>query len=326
MISIIIPAYNAEKTLDICLTALKNQDTTAPYEVIVVDDGSVDNTAVIAQNHNAILLKTPSNSGAATARNIGIKAAKGDILCFTDADCIPDPNWLSEMIKPFTDPQIVGCKGVYRNNQLELVARFVQIEYEDKYDLLYQSEYIDFIDTYSAAYRAKILRQHRGFDERIFYVEDQELSFRLAADHCKMVFQPSAIVGHFHSNTLYGYVRKKFMIGYWKSQIIRRFPERAIKDSHTPQVLKVQIILTALILMSLAVSIIFPLALVLCLALTVGFVVTTLPFVKKAWPKDKAVAFASPFLLFARALGLGFGTARGFLQRLPDIENIASSL
>lgn len=327
MISIIIPAHNAAQTLAHCLNCLQQQiNVPDAYEIIVVDDGSTDDTAVIAQNAQVELHQLPQKSGAAAARNVGIKAAKGDIVCFTDADCLPHPNWLAEMIRPFANPDIVGCKGIYESQQPELVARFVQIEYEDKYDLLRQEPFIDFIDTYSAAFRTAALRQYRGFDERIFYVEDQELSFRLAAQAYKMVFQPSAVVGHFHSNTLWKYVRKKFMIGYWKSQIIRRFPERAVKDSHTPQILKVQIILVALILSTLFFSLLFPPLLPASAILGLLFIGTTLSFIRKAWPKDQTVALCSPFLLFVRALGLGFGTAVGLVRRVPNIETIRSSL
>ncbi|MEM7330880.1 MAG: glycosyltransferase family A protein [Chloroflexota bacterium] len=326
MISIIIPAYNAEKTLGSCLQALKAQTVQQPYEIIVVDDASIDQTAAVAQQHSAILLKLPQNRGAAAARNLGLKHAQGDIICFTDADCLPRPNWLEQMIQPFDNPEIIGCKGIYETQQTEWVARFVQIEYEDKYDLLKKAQFIDFIDTYSAAYRKSHLLKHDGFDERIFYVEDQELSFRLAAEAYKMVFQPAAIVGHVHSNTLSKYVRKKFMIGYWKSQIIRRFPSRAIKDSHTPQTLKLQILLVALILIALGLVVFSTRLWFLPAVGTLGFVLTTIPFIAKAWPKDKIIALLSPILLFCRALGLGFGTARGFVQRLPHIETIKSSL
>lgn len=321
MITVIIPAYNAAKTLGECLIRIQQQvDVPDEVEIIVVDDGSKDETAVIAQTANVRLIQTPQKQGAAAARNAGIRAAQGELICFTDADCWPRPNWLSELVKPFMVNEVIGCKGIYESDQPELVARFVQLEYEDKYDLLRKETFIDFIDTYSAAYRTHALRRVGGFDEAIFYVEDQELSFRLAAKGEKMVFQPSAVVQHFHSSTLRGYMRKKFMIGYWKSQILRRYPNRAVKDSHTPQVLKLQLVLAALILGFLFLGIIFPPFLIVWLLLITLFVLSALPFMAKAWPKDRAVALASPFLLFCRALGLGFGTAVGILRKAPHID------
>ncbi len=318
IVSIIVPARNAADTIANCLMACQQQDGVdrTTYEIIVIDDGSVDKTAQVAQQAGADkVLRCPQSQGAAAARNNGLKMARGDLIFFTDADCIPTPTWFSAMKAPFSDPELVGCKGIYATKQKEIVARFVQLEYEDKYDRLRSQPTIDFIDTYSAVYRRDVLLQNEGFDTRIFYVEDQELSFRLAAQNCKMIFVPEAIVYHLHSDSLYRYARKKFFIGYWKAQIMRLYPERVVNDSHTPQVLKVQMGLVALMLSSLMAALLFPLLLFVTLGLFFCFLVTTVPFTIKAWGKDKAVALLSPFLLWVRAATLGFGYAAGMVSR-----------
>lgn len=318
-VSIIIPALNASRTVQACLNACLHQSlpSTVQTEVILVDDGSTDNTVALAQACAVRVIQHTASKGAAAARNSGIAAATGEIILFTDADCVPQPNWVAEMLRPFQDPTVQGGKGIYATRQPELVARFVQIEYEDKYDLLRRQPTIDFIDTYSAGYRTAVLQATGGFDEAIRYVEDQELSFRLAAAGHKMVFQETAVVWHQHANSLGRYVRKKFMIGYWKAQIMRRYPERVIKDSHTPQVLKLQMGLVALLLAALAVGLIFPPALLVAVLLLVIFKLTALPFLHKAWRKDRAVFLAAPGLLFCRALALGLGYAWGLTRPLP---------
>ncbi len=324
-ISVIIPARNAEKTISTCLEALNRQQNIDPseFEVIVVDDGSTDNTKDICQNFNNVTyLRHAASKGAAAARNKGLGIAKGDIICFTDADCEPTATWLYHLIQPFSHSEISGCKGIYASRQKEIVARFVQIEYEDKYDLLKKQSYIDFIDTYSAGYRRDMLTENDGFDERFHYTEDQELSFRLAAKGYQFVFQPEAVVFHHHSSSLYAYFRKKFWIGYWKTQTIRRFPERVVKDSHTPQVMKLQIGLMALWLgmtMLLPITAVFistflSLVGLAWLAVLIAILLTTVPFTQKAAKKDSHVALVSPFLLAARALALGLGTAWGLLK------------
>ncbi|MCA9954345.1 MAG: glycosyltransferase [Anaerolineales bacterium] len=319
-ISIIIPAFNAHYTLAACLQACQSQHLPAGIttEIIVVDDGSTDGTQAIAQAAGVKLIQHATRRGAGAARNSGLAIATGEIILFTDADCIPEPNWVAEMLRPFQDPTVQGAKGIYATRQTELVARFVQIEYEDKYDLLHRQPVIDFIDTYSAGYRTTVLRDTGGFDEAIHYVEDQELSFRLAAAGHKMVFQETAVVWHQHANNLRRYFRKKVMIGYWKAQIMRRYPERVIKDSHTPQMLKLQMGLVALILSTLAISIVFPLAILASVLLLGIFKLTSLPFLQKAWRKDRAVSLASPWLLFCRALALGIGYAWGLARPLPQ--------
>lgn len=342
IISVIIPAYNAERTLPACLNALKNQQGIEPsaYEIIVVDDGSTDNTASICKDEAAVRLISvqdqpdqeaqpgqQGSKGASTARNCGIRAAKGEIVCFTDADCEPTAYWLHNLVQPLKDDDIAGCKGIYATKQTAFMARFIQIEYEDKYDRLRSQSRIDFIDTYSAAYRRHILVENGGFDELFHYAEDVEMSFRLTNLGYQFVFQPDAVVYHKHPDKLRTYLNKKFWNGYWRTQTIRRFPERAVTDSHTPQTLKIQIVLMALLLATTAVTLfslflnpaITYLALFLWLSILFTFLLTTIPFARKAWPKDKQVALASPIVMGARSLALGFGTASGLLRPNQDI-------
>jgi lipopolysaccharide/colanic/teichoic acid biosynthesis glycosyltransferase/glycosyltransferase involved in cell wall biosynthesis len=326
MISVVIPAYNAADTITACVLALRDQTAVpAPCEVIVVDDGSTDATARLAAEAGARVLQQPRGRPAA-ARNAGIRAAAGSIICFTDADCAPAPDWLARLTAPLADPAVVGCKGVYATHQRQLVARFVQIEYEDKYDLLRGQPAIDFIDTYSAAYRRDVLLANDGFDESFPYLEDQELSFRLAARGYKMIFQPAAVVYHRHSSTLRAYFRKKSVIGYWKAQVVRRFPRQGVKDSHTPQVMKVQMALMALVLMASAVLPLTRWAALPLAALLLLFLLTTLPFVGKAWRKDRAVALVSPFLLAVRAMALGVGYGWGTLRPQPGISGEGNTI
>ncbi len=322
MLSVVIPAYNAAATIGACLDALAAQTFDGPFEIIVVDDGSSDATASIAHAHGVQVIRTERQRPAA-ARNAGFRAARGTIVCCTDADCEPAPDWLTQITAPFTDQAIVATKGTYLTHQTEIVARFVQLEYEDKYDRLLPQQSIDFIDTYSAAYRREKILEAGGFEESFDYLEDQELSFRLAAAGDQMVFQPEAIVYHQHADTLAAYMRKKFLIGYWKVQVVRRFPAQGVSDSHTPQVMKLQMGLVGLFLMALAAAVagaLFDLSTVDSVAgwgaaaLGGAFLLTTLPFVRKAWPKDPVVALLSPLLLFARALALGVGTAWGIVS------------
>ncbi|MEA3339293.1 MAG: glycosyltransferase [Chloroflexota bacterium] len=316
MISIIVPVYNTEDTLDDCLVALETQTLPGEqYEIVVVDDGSTDGSADIARQHQVRLIQQP-NAGPAAARNRGARAARGELLLFTDADCAPAPDWLERMMAPFRDPKVAGCKGVYRTRQTELVARFVQLEYEGKYARMAHQERIDFVDTYSAAYRRDIFLTNGGFDERFptASVEDQEFSFRLARQGYRLVCVPQAVVYHRHDVTIGEYWRRKFGIGYWKALLLRWHPERAVRDSHTPQTLKAQVgligLLVALLFLAPFWSPIRWGALVLAALLWL----TMMPFLLRLVGRDRAVAAAAPFLLTLRALALGAGLLAGFIR------------
>ncbi len=316
--SIIIPAYNAADTISACVRALKNQTVAADrYEIIVVDDGSADNTAQRAAAAGARVIRQ-ENAGAAAARNHGAQAARGEILLFTDSDCIPVPDWVARMVAPFADSSVAGAKGVYKTEQSGFTPRFVQQEYQDKYDGMAQLSEIDFVDTYSAAYRRDIFLRMGGFDTAFpgASVEDQEFSFRLAEAGYRLVFVPKAVVSHRHDPALTDYVRRKFFIGYWKNLVVRRHPDKLARDSHTPQVLKLQMGFAALGSGLLVPAIVFRRAWLgwASLASWLALVVSGVPFYRKIWRRDRAVLWVAPLMLIVRAVSLGAGFAWGWLK------------
>jgi len=312
-ISVVVPAYNSAPTIGACLEGLLAQSMPRKrYEVIVVDDGSCDETREIVGEYDVRLI-AQARRGPAAARNRGVAEAEGEIVLFTDADCVPIESWVAEMLRPFDDDEVVGVKGAYRTRQRGIVPRFVQCEYEERYERMARQRQIDFIDTYAAGYRRNVFLEERGFDVRYpnASVEDQELSFRLAERGYKMVFNPQAVVYHQHPRTLVAYFRRKFNIGYWKVVVLQRHPQKAVRDSHTPQSLKIQMGLVFLLIPLVALSLvggIFPWLLWLSVAL---FLVSVVLFVIKTVTRDPLVGVLSPFLLFLRAVALGLGMVKG---------------
>jgi len=321
-ISVIVPAYNSENTISRCLDGLLNQTISKDqYEIIVVDDASKDNTSAVVQTYPDIRLITIPHGGPAAGRNAGARAAFGDILVFTDSDCIPTPDWLRCLTLPFQDPGIVGVKGTYRTNQVEFVPRFVQLEYESKYRRMQKLPYIDFIDTYSAAYMKSVFLDNNGFDTSfpVASVEDQEFSFRLARKGYRMVFVPSAIVFHKHDQDLQEYVHRKYNIGFWKAYMLRWLPEKTLEDSHTPPSQRWQILLLGLAIGFLLPSLFWTMLLWISALSMVLFFLTAIPFLSFVYQKDKRLFFPSFLLLITRSATLGAGLISGFL--FPPLEN-----
>lgn len=314
MISIIIPARDAASTLPMCLDALGVQSLTETHEIIVVDDGSKDDTAEIARRAGAMGFTIPP-SGPAAARNYGAQRARGEILLFTDADCVPAMTWAAELSSVFRDCTIAGAKGVYRTSQSGLVPRFVQAEYASKYERMARQASIDFIDTYSAAYRRDVFLANGGFDISFPApsVEDQEFSFRLAKKGYRLVFVPKAVVYHRHDLTLREYATRKFWIGYWKAVLLRRHPEKAFGDSHTPPSQRWQIALLALAGMGAMLGGSSPIFFALSLVGLIAFALSAIPFMVFIARYDRPLVFAAPLLLLTRAAAQGAGLIMGFL-------------
>ena len=323
MVSVIIPAYNAEKTISNCLDSIMKQDCTEEYEVIVVDDGSTDSTPNIVSEYKNVRLIRQKNSGPASARNEGASRAKGDIILYTDSDCFTEYNWISEMLKPFNENhEVAGVKGAYKTNQREITARFVQLEYEDKYRYMLKDKYIDFMDTYSAGFKKKVFIEMKGYDTEfpVACAEDVELSYRLSNRGFKMVFNPDAIVYHTHPNKLIDYLKKKYKFAYWRMLALKKNPHKAVKDSHTPQIMKFQLLFPPVVFGSAILSPVLSGCLYLSLLILVLFAVTTLPFAFRSCKSDLTAGLFSPILLFFRASAQCLGVLTGIINIMRKNE------
>ncbi len=323
-VSVIVPVYNAREFIGKCIEALIDQTFQHDnYEIIVVDDGSTDRTNDIVKNYPVKYIYQ-ENHGPASARNNGADKAKGEIVIFTDSDCVPDKNWISEMLKPFEYPDVMAVKGAYRTEQRSIVARFAQLEFEERFEMLEKVESIDMVDTYSAGFRKDVFLKMGGFDTSfpVANNEDTELSYRMSERGYKMVFNPAAIVCHLkHPDSVKKYARLKFWRGYWRMIVYRKFRDKMVKDTYTPQTLKFQILLLFLLVISVPFAVICPPYGVYLLSFVVVFLgLLLLPFTIGAIKKDPLVGTFTPFLLAVRAASIGLGVLCGVLRARGGVK------
>ena len=104
--SVVVPAHDAEATVEDCARSLLALDYPPELlEIVVVDDGSRDLTrALLEAMGDAVVVVAQAHRGRAAARNAGVRAARGEVIAFTDADCAVEPAWLSELVAPLSDP------------------------------------------------------------------------------------------------------------------------------------------------------------------------------------------------------------------------------
>lgn len=324
--SVIVPVYNGAGTIERCLNALAVQ-TLPPerYEVVVVNDGSTDATVQVIEQwslaHPQVQLSLVSqpNAGPAAARNHGVAESRAPLLLFTDADCAPAPNWIEQLCNALRGPdQPVGVMGAYQSTQVEPAARFAQYEFEERYAHMASFSHVDLIATYSAGFQRTKFIEIGGFDTGFPEAnnEDVELSYRLSRAAGRMNFVPTALVDHSHDCSWLAYGRTKFRRGFWRMQVYRRYPEKAIQDSYTPQLLKLQIALAGLLALGTLLALLMRSMRWLWLA--VPFLVSTLPSVRFVMRREPMFALWVPWGIWIRSIALGLGIAWSLLDTMTN--------
>jgi len=281
----------------------------------VVDDASTDGTAAVAREFG-VRYRRQNKEGPAVARNLGVRIARGELILFTDSDCIPGEDWIEKMIKPFEDPQVAGVMGRYLSRQKEFCARFVQLEFEERFNILGDFDNIDLVASFAAAYRRSVFEEAGGFDAHypLANNEDVELSYKIASRGYKMIFANDAVVYHRHPANWKEYFNTKFSRAYWRTLVYKKFPSKIFKDTYTPQSLKAQIA-TAWFLLLSPLAFIFGVsggAAVVALAMVL-FLASCLPFMRQTYAFDPQMAMLAPLILFPRGLVFGWGVFLGLI-------------
>lgn len=207
-ISVVIPVYNGGKTICATVEHLLRQ-TVVPDEIIVVDDGSTDDTvAVLQMFERVVTLISQPNGGPASARNAGIRQASGDFVAFTDSDCLPDQHWLSELMKGFYAPEIAGVGGTVAGLNGGLVSEYIDLNCSLNPGFESDGE-VKHLVTANACFRREALMIVKMFDERFLKPggEDTELSIRLRRTGHRLAYVASALVLHHHKQSVLGFLK-----------------------------------------------------------------------------------------------------------------------
>lgn len=216
-VSIVIPVYNAEKTLPQCIKSILELDY-KNYGVTFVDDGSVDQSrhiilSYVKKHKKRIKFIEQKHKGPATARNLGAKSSHGNIIVFTDSDCIVLKNWIKLLLKSFNNNIGAVGGGLIPYSLRNLSERFEQYRRELLYGKM--KRYIDTLPACNLAIKREVFEEVGGFDEEFKYPssEDYELCYRVREKGYKILYDPKISVIHFHSQSWRGVLRRAFIHG-----------------------------------------------------------------------------------------------------------------
>lgn len=206
-VSVVIPAYNAAATLKLCLDSLEGLDYPKDrFEILLIDNGSTDTTLEIASHYNLTVLHENTAQSSYAARNKGILAAKGDLIAFTDADCIVTSEWLKNLTL-FWDEKDFGCfAGEIQAYQPEtLIEKFSDRENILRQKCTMECPYLPYPQTANAAYRSDVFQKVGIFIPEMTSGGDADIAWRMQKQlGLKIRFIPDALVYHKHRTSLHG--------------------------------------------------------------------------------------------------------------------------
>lgn len=196
LVTFLIPAYNEEKNIENTINAIKNVDY-PKKEIIVINDGSTDNTLNIIKKIRGIKILSKKNSGKANSLNQGIKIAKGELIAVTDADSYPAPDALRKMVGYFEDENVGAVTSrVLVKNKKNFIEKFQGIDYAI---IAWGRKTLDYVNSVYVTngplsiYRTKILKKIGGFDPKNI-TEDIEVTWHMLSKGYKTKMSYSAEV------------------------------------------------------------------------------------------------------------------------------------
>ena len=218
--TIVIPVLNSENTISNCLNSIRSNETKYNYEIIVVDAGSHDHTVEMARYYTDKVIKGKPFT---INRNKGIEAARGEIICFTDSDCVVPENWLDGLVDSLRelnakDSKIVGVGGP----NIPLSGSKSPVETAITHAM--RSPFISFKARNTASYKKyrevshnppmnsacfkRVLDEVGGFVEEPGYPEDLDLDARIIIRNYKLFYLPEVLVYHKNKSNIDAFVRQ----------------------------------------------------------------------------------------------------------------------
>jgi GT2 family glycosyltransferase len=220
-VSVVVCTYNGGRTLEQCLTSLAAVDY-PDYEVLVVNDGSTDNTAELLGRFPNVRAIHQANRGLSVARNVGLRAATGSVIAYTDDDCFVDPDWLAQLVYQLERSGAAAVGGPNLSPEDGRVAACVAASPGQPMHVLESEQVAEHIPGCNMAFRRAALEAIKGFDPQFKKAgDDVDLCWRLQQAGMWITFAPGAFVWHHRRQTPRTYFRQQ--AGYGEAEALLRF-------------------------------------------------------------------------------------------------------
>jgi mycofactocin system glycosyltransferase len=240
-VTVVIPVKDRAEELARCLASLgRLQYPGELLEVVVVDDGSADASASVARAHGARVVPSGGRgTGPASARNRGAREARGELLAFLDSDCTAAPDWLSELVGRFADPEVgaVGgrVEGMHCATALDRYeARMSSLSLGDRELSGQGGDDTFYLPSCNLLVRRSAFLAAGGFREGMHVGEDVDLTWRLRDRGYRLLYAPRGWVYHEHRNRLGAFLERRFAYGTSEALLQGAHPRRRKKLAAPP--------------------------------------------------------------------------------------------
>jgi cellulose synthase/poly-beta-1,6-N-acetylglucosamine synthase-like glycosyltransferase len=223
-VSVIVPVRDGESLIAACLDAILATDYPEDRrEILVVDNGSTDGSAAQIRSKPVRYIHEPRR-GVSNARNRGIAESTGEILAFVDADCLVDPQWLTELIRPFEDPEVGSVGGDLQHVPPTTPAERQAARLLGNWQRFAFTSNPAYPITANAAYRREVIDRIGPFDPHMTRAQDVELGLRFQErSGRRLAYAQNATARHRNRTTALGFFRQQLGWAYGAGLVGRKF-------------------------------------------------------------------------------------------------------
>jgi len=231
--TVVVCSYNGARWIAGCLEALEAIDY-PNYEIVVIDDGSADDTAAIAASYATPQVVTTANGGLSRARNEGLRRATGEVIAYVDDDARPHPDWLTHLV---LELERGGHAGVGGPNVAPpgdgATAECVALAPGGPTHVLVSDREAEHVPGCNMAFRVDALRDVGGFDPTFRIAgDDVDVCWKLQERGATIGFAPAALVWHHRRSSVRAYLRQQYQYGRAEAMLEARWPERYNRRGH----------------------------------------------------------------------------------------------
>ena len=232
-ISAVVTVYNKQNTIAKTLESLLSQPM-GFKEIIIVDDGSVDNSARIVKKfedkYKNIKYIFQNNQGVSASLNTGLKMTDTDLVAVLDGDVSLDEDWLSELMPYFGNEEIAAVSGLTKTmNPKNLWAALAGYNVEYRQSKII-GELVDHLSTTNVIYRKLVLDKIGMFNQEFRYGQDNEVSYKIIAAGYKLILSRETFCLHFWPESFMGFVKQRMHGALGRAMLIKKYPKRLIGD------------------------------------------------------------------------------------------------